>query len=54
VFARQLSRELAVLIAFKIAALAVLFFVFFGPTQRPKADAATISHALLSDERGQP
>ena len=53
-FARQLSRELAVLISLKIVALAVLFFLFFGPTQRPKADAETISRALLSDERGQP
>ncbi len=47
-FARQLTRELAVLIAIKAMALAILFFLFFGPTERPKADADTIARALLS------
>ena len=47
-FARQLTRELTVLIAIKVMALAMLFFLFFGPAERPKADAETIARALLS------
>ena len=48
-FARQLTRELAALIALKMVALTVLFFLFFGPAERPKVDADAAAQAILSE-----
>ena len=50
-FGHQLTRELAGLIAVKVLALALLFFLFFGPSARPHVDADTIAKTILS-ERG--
>jgi hypothetical protein len=43
---RQLSRELAGLIAIKLAALALLWWLFFSPTHRVAVDADAAGHRL--------
>jgi hypothetical protein len=48
-FAHRLGRELGVLIALKIVALTMLFFLFFGPADQPKVDAAATARAILSE-----
>jgi len=43
---RRLSGELAVLIAVKFAALALLWWLFFSPPHRTPVDAESASHRL--------
>jgi len=44
---RRLGREIAVVLAVKLAALALIWCLFFGPDQRVAVDADTVSHQLL-------
>ena len=48
-FARQLGRELVALIVIKVAALSLLFFLFFSDSQ-PPVDGNATARAML--ERG--
>ena len=43
---RSLSRELAWLIAIKLVALALLWWLFFSPAHRTAVDADTTRHRL--------
>ena len=45
---KTLRREIFSLLAVKLLALAVMFFVFFGPSERPDVNAENIKDALLS------
>ena len=45
---KTLRREISSLLAVKLLALAVMFFVFFGPSERPDVNAENIKDALLS------
>lgn len=47
--ARGLRREVVAVLALKAAALVVLFFLFFGPAQRPHVDAQRVSEQILSE-----
>jgi hypothetical protein len=49
-FARRLSREIVALLLLKAAALAVLFFLFFGPAQRTHVDASRMGQQILSEQ----
>ncbi|MDE2133290.1 MAG: hypothetical protein KGJ49_01685 [Alphaproteobacteria bacterium] len=42
-----LWREIALLLAAKVLALACLYLLFFGPAHRPLADTAVVSAHLL-------
>ncbi|HEX3499311.1 MAG TPA: hypothetical protein VHT04_08290 [Stellaceae bacterium] len=42
----RLSRDIAVALAAKLVALALLYALFFGPTQRVTLDAASIEARL--------
>ena len=42
-----LWREIAILLAAKLLALTCLYFLFFGPSHRPLADAAAVSARIL-------
>jgi hypothetical protein len=42
-----LWREIAILLAAKLLALTCLYFLFFGPSHRPLADAAAVSAQIL-------
>lgn len=48
-FNHPLAREIAVLICIKVVALALLFFVFFGPQHRQHVDDDAVEKALLSN-----
>ena len=43
-----IGREIAVALAVKVAALLLLFMMFFSPQHRLDVDAATMQQALLS------
>ena len=45
---KTLRREIFSLLAVKLLALAVMFFVFFGPSERPDVNAKNIKDVLLS------
>ena len=47
-----LWREIAVLLAAKLLALSCLYFLFFGPSHRPLADAAAVSARILGLSHG--
>ena len=42
-----LWREIAILLIAKLLALTCLYFLFFGPSHRPLADAAAVSARIL-------
>ncbi len=42
-----LAREVAVALAFKVAALLLLYLAFFGPWQRPEVTTASMQGVLL-------
>jgi hypothetical protein len=42
----RLSRDIAVVLAAKVAALALLYALFFGPAQRVAVDSASIEARL--------
>ncbi len=44
----RLSREIAILLCAKLAALTVLYFLFFAPSHRITVDAPTASTHILS------
>ncbi|MGO9004921.1 MAG: cytochrome oxidase putative small subunit CydP [Beijerinckiaceae bacterium] len=44
---RSLGREIVWLLAFKAVALAVLYFVFFGPSHRIHVTANQVAAALV-------
>ncbi|HVU22356.1 MAG TPA: hypothetical protein VHE09_16620 [Rhizomicrobium sp.] len=44
----RLSREITVLLCAKLAALTVLYFLFFSPSHRVTADAPATSTHILS------
>jgi hypothetical protein len=46
---RSLGVEIAVTLAVKVAALAALAFLLFGPDDRPRADAQAVGEALVGD-----
>lgn len=48
----QLGREIAVLLAIKFVLLMVLFFLFFGPGNRPEVTDAIIHERLMSPTEG--
>jgi hypothetical protein len=48
----KLAREIARVLAFKIAALALLYVLFFGPAQRIAVDAGGIAALLLAAPSG--
>lgn len=48
-----LAREIAVVLALKLVALLVLFFVFFGPSQRPSITPEAVE-ILLFDAASPP
>ena len=43
----HLWREIAILLGAKLLALSCLYFLFFGPSHRPLADAAAVSARIL-------
>jgi hypothetical protein len=47
-----LWREIAILLAAKLLALTCLYFLFFGPSHRPLADAAAVSARILGLPHG--
>ena len=47
-----LWREIAILLGAKLVALSCLYFLFFGPSHRPLADAAAVSARLLGLSHG--
>lgn len=49
--ARKLAREIGALVLIKVAALILLFVLFFGPAQRPDIDAARMGDQILSEGR---
>ena len=53
IFRRPLLwREIAILLAAKLLALTCLYFLFFGPSHRPLADAAAVSARILGLPHG--
>ena len=48
-FARRLAREIGALVLIKVAALILLFVLFFGPAQRPDIDARQMGEQLLRE-----
>jgi hypothetical protein len=44
----RLTREIAILLCAKLAALTLLYFLFFSPSHRITADAPTTSTHILS------
>lgn len=51
---KTLRREIFSLLAVKLLALAVMFFVFFGPSERPDVNAENIKDVLLSQTEAGP
>lgn len=53
---RRLARKIFVLLAVKVAALAIIFVLFFAPMHRPHVDTETIERSLIGTEKepGQP
>lgn len=51
---KTLRREICSLLAAKLLALAVMFFVFFGPSERPDIDAESVKDAILSQTEAKP
>jgi hypothetical protein len=47
-----LWREIAILLGAKLLALTCLYFLFFGPSHRPLADAAAVSARILGLSHG--
>ena len=47
-FARRLRREIVALLLLKVAALTLLFLLFFGPAQRAHVDAEGMRDQLMS------
>jgi hypothetical protein len=47
-----LWREIAILLGAKLVALSCLYFLFFGPSHRPLADAAAVSARILGLSHG--
>ena len=45
-------REIAILLGAKLLALSCLYFLFFGPSHRPLADAAAVSARILGLSHG--
>jgi hypothetical protein len=53
IFRRPLLwREIAILLGAKLVALSCLYFLFFGPSHRPLADAAAVSARILGLPHG--
>ncbi|WP_166141129.1 cytochrome oxidase putative small subunit CydP [Methylosinus sp. RM1] len=48
----RLGREIAVAIALKVAALALLYVLFFPPSQRPHMSPAAVAEKLFARDRG--
>jgi hypothetical protein len=48
----HLWREIAILLGAKLLALSCLYFLFFGPSHRPLADAAAVSARILGLSHG--
>jgi hypothetical protein len=48
-FARQLGREIVVLVLIKIAALTAIYFLFFAPV-RQHVDADSAARTMLSED----
>lgn len=42
-----LVREIAVVLALKVVALATLYFLFFGPSQRPELTPEAVGDAVF-------
>ncbi len=40
-------RDITILLAAKLVMLTALYFLFFGPSQRPLADSAAVSAQIL-------
>ncbi len=51
---KTLRREIFSLLTIKLLALAVMFFIFFGPSERPDVNAESIKDALLSQTEVTP
>jgi hypothetical protein len=47
-WAMRLRLQLAIAIAAKLALLALLYVMFFSPSQRPPVDASAVASRLLS------
>ena len=47
-----LWREIAILLVAKLLVLTCLYFLFFGPSHRPLADAAAVSARILGLSHG--
>lgn len=48
----RLARELLVVVALKLAVIALAAVFLFGPDQRPRIDAATVAAHLLAPTAG--
>jgi hypothetical protein len=46
-----LAREIGILLALKVAALAAIFFLFFAPSQRPHVDPGRVADQILATEQ---
>lgn len=51
---KTLRREIFSLLAAKLLALMVMFFIFFGPSERPDVNAENIKDAILSQTKVKP
>jgi hypothetical protein len=51
--ARRLARDIAVVLTVKVALLAAIFWLFFGPDRRPDVTPEAV-HRLLSPTPDQP
>lgn len=51
--ARQLGREVAILIVLKLAAITVIYFSFFSAAQRPDIDVGRVGDRILSEHMQQ-
>lgn len=48
-----LAREIGILLALKVVALVVIFFLFFAPSQRPRVDGGRVADRILATEHRQ-
>ncbi len=49
---RTLTREIALVLAVKLAALLILYFLFFGPSHKLRPDASSMAQHLLVNGDG--
>jgi hypothetical protein len=54
IFTKTLRRDIVLLLCLKATALALVYWMFFGPNTRPATDASVIAARILSSENTPP